>query len=107
MRVLDTPYFTRSLKRLGKKYASLKAEIRELERQLLETPTLGTGIGHSCYKIRLAVASKGGGKRGGARVITYVQVVGETVFLLALYDKAEQGTIRDRQVLELLGLLEG
>ena len=74
--------------------------------QLLTDPHLGTSIGHSCYKIRLAIASKGAGKRGGARVVTYVQVVNETVFLLAIYDKSEQATLTSQQVLALLGLLE-
>ena len=51
------------------------------------------------------MASKGAGKRGGARVITYVRVVGETVFLLAIYDKSEHGTLSDQQVLALLARL--
>ena len=42
--------------------------------QLSEDPQLGTALGKSCYKIRLAVRSKGGGKSGGLRVITYVVV---------------------------------
>ena len=40
--------------------------------QLLTDPHLGTPIGYSCYKIRMVIASKGAGKRGGARVVTYV-----------------------------------
>ncbi|MGI4875028.1 MAG: type II toxin-antitoxin system RelE/ParE family toxin [Janthinobacterium lividum] len=68
-------------------------------------PTIGDALGHCCYKIRLAIASKNKGKSGGARVITYVQVVGETVFLLAIYDKSEQASISDQQVLELLAQL--
>jgi hypothetical protein len=50
-------------------------------------------------------ASKGNGKSGGARLITYVQVVNETVFLLALYDESEQSSVSDQQVLALLDLL--
>lgn len=106
MRIIDTLYFNRNLKRLVKKYASLKSEMRELEQLLMENPQLGTPIGRGCYKIRLAAASKGTGKRGGVRVITYVRVVGETVYLLALYDKAEQSTLTDQEVLHLLGQLE-
>lgn len=94
--------FRRQLKSLLKKYASLSGELRELNDQLLSNPTLGTPIGHGCYKVRLAIASKGKGKSGGARVITYVQVVGETIFLLAIYDKSEQASISDQQVRELL-----
>ena len=104
--VRTIPPFERQLKRLSKKFASLRGEYAILLDDLATTPNLGKGIGHGCYKIRPAVASKGGGKSGGARVITYVQIVGETVYLLAMYDKSEQGSISNQQVLQLLGLLE-
>lgn len=76
-----------------------------MEQLLMANPETGTPIGHNCYKIRVAIAGKGAGKRGGARVITYVQVVNETVFLLAIYDKSEQSSVSDQQVLALLGQL--
>ena len=44
--------------------------------ELHTNPTKGTPIGHSCYKIRLAIKSKGKGKSGRARVITYYTVQG-------------------------------
>lgn len=102
-----TPDFKRSFKRLTKKYRSLPSELNELMQQLRAQPQKGKSIGHSCYKVRLAIASKGQGKSGGARVITYVQVVGKTVFLLAIYDKSEQASISDQEVRALLaGLAE-
>lgn len=106
MTITPIPPFQRQLKNLLKKYASLAGELRALNAQLTAIPTLGTPIGQGCYKIRLAIASKGKGKSGGARVITYVQVVGETIFLLAIYDKSEQTSISDQQVRELLGGLQ-
>ena len=66
--------FKRDLRRLRKKYPSLVGELRELEGELCQNPTKGTPIGGSCYKIRLAIKSKGKGKSGGARVITYYTV---------------------------------
>jgi len=101
-----TPDFKRSFKRLTKRYRSLPAEVNELMQQLKAQPQKGKSIGHSCYKVRLAIASKGQGKSGGARVITYVRVVGETVFLLAIYDKSEQASITDQEVRALLVGLE-
>ena len=65
-------------------------------------PTMGTPIGRSCYKIRLAIASKGKGKSGGARVISYYYIRGETVYLLSIYNKAEQENISDETVAELI-----
>ena len=38
----------------------------------------------NCFKIRLAIASKGRGKSGGARVITHFYIENETVYLLAI-----------------------
>lgn len=36
---------------------------------------MGTPIGKDCYKIRVAVTSKGKGKSSGARLITYVRII--------------------------------
>jgi len=62
----------------------------------------GKPLGNDCYKIRLAIASKGKGKRGGARVITCVKVVDSFVYLLTIYNKGEKDTISDNELLELI-----
>jgi len=73
---------------------------------LQQTPDIGTAIGHDCYKIRVAIASKGKGKSGGARVITCVVVKDVEVYLLYMYDKSEQSTITDKELLQLLEHIE-
>ncbi len=88
-----TPNFARELKPLVKKYPSLKKEVGELEKRLQLDPTSGIPLGKNCYKIRIGIASKGRGKSGGARIITYVVIDAETVFLVSIYDKSEQGDI--------------
>ena len=100
--VLTIPPFDRQMKRLSKKYPSLKAEYSVLIDELEENPEKGIHIGNNCFKIRLAIASKGRGKSGGARVITHFYIENETVFLLAIYDKSEQDNISDKELKELL-----
>jgi mRNA-degrading endonuclease RelE of RelBE toxin-antitoxin system len=100
--VLAIPPFDKQIKRLVKKYPSLKNEYAGLISSLEQEPMQGTSLGNHCYKIRLAMASKGKGKSGGARVITYVQIVHHTVYLLAIYDKAEQSDIETRDLKNLL-----
>ena len=100
--VLTIPPFDRQVKRLAKKYPSLKAEFLALIEDLEENPQKGTFLGNNCYKIRLAIASKGRGKSGGARIITHLYIEKETVFLLAIYDKSEQTDISDKELKELL-----
>ncbi|WP_317129146.1 type II toxin-antitoxin system RelE/ParE family toxin [Hymenobacter sp. UV11] len=59
-------------------------------------------MGRDCYKVRMSIAAKNKGKSGGARVITCVKVVGETVYLLTIYDKSEQESISDNERDDLL-----
>ncbi len=97
--------FDRQAKRLIKKFPSIKKELQELIIELAEDPTKGTSIGHDCYKIRLAIASKGKGKSGGARVITHILFKNQTVYLLSIYDKSDIENLTDKEILELLKLI--
>ena len=90
--------FERQARRLMKKHPSLKGEIQTLVEKLEGNPTCGVSIGRQCYKIRLAIASKGRGKAGGARVITYFISDESIVYLLSIYDKSERGTITDSEL---------
>ena len=104
--VLTIPPFDKQLKRLAKKYASLKEEYNALIDKLEENPQEGVSLGNNCFKIRLAVASKHRGKSGGARVITHIYIENEIVFLLAIYDKSEKVDISDKELRELLMEIE-
>ena len=42
------------------------------------------------------------GKSGGARVITYFKDSEGDIFLLSIYDKGEQDTISDMEILNIL-----
>jgi hypothetical protein len=100
--ILPIPPFDRQLKRLSKKYPSLKEEYFELIESLEQNPEQGTNLGNNCYKIRLAIASKGKGKSGGARVITNFVIADATVYLLSIYDKSEKENLTDKELNELL-----
>lgn len=104
--VVSIPPFDRQLKRLSKKHPSLKSDLAALGEDLANNPTLGTSLGNNCFKIRLAITSKGKGKSGGARVITHFYVTGQMVFLLSIYDKSEQTDISDKELVDLLQFIE-
>lgn len=103
--ILALPYFDRKLKRLAKKYLSITQELRVLEKELEQNPKLGTDLGAGLYKIRLASKSKGKGKSGGFRIITYyVEKIDdiETVFLVTIYDKSEESAISKTELIEII-----
>jgi hypothetical protein len=74
----------------------------DLRAELQANPQAGEPLGCDCYKVRMSIAAKNKGKSGGARVITCVKIVGETVYLLTIYDKSEQDSISDKERDDLL-----
>ena len=96
--IIPTPPFEKELKQLAKKYPSIKSDITALAIKLQQETKMGTPLGNDCYKIRMDISSKGKGKSGGARVITYVQVVETNIFLLSIYDKADAANISDKEL---------
>lgn len=103
-RVTLTSHFESRFKRFAKKFASLEGEMDALIDNLTETPALGESLGAGLYKIRLASKSKGKGKRGGFRVITYLVTKtedGTDIYLLTMYDKSEESSIKKEMLLTL------
>jgi len=101
-KVFTTGNFEKEARRLIKKYGSLKNEIAGLIEDLQHNPTRGTHVNSNIYKIRLAVASKGKGKRGGARVMTFVKVTREEVYLFSIYSKGEKDDISQQEINALI-----
>jgi mRNA-degrading endonuclease RelE of RelBE toxin-antitoxin system len=96
------PNFRKDLKKLAKKHTSIKEDFGNLLQSLEQNPIQGTFLGNNCYKIRMAITSKGKGKSGGSWVITFVKISQKTVFLLSIYDKSEKEDISDTEIIELL-----
>ncbi|MEO6283568.1 MAG: type II toxin-antitoxin system RelE/ParE family toxin [Dyadobacter sp.] len=104
--LIVSTHFKKELKRLAKKYASLREDVFELGESLADNPVQGTPIGKDCFKIRLAIKSKGRGKSGGARVITCVFTLQEKVVLLSIYDKSGKENINAKELNDLLDAIE-
>lgn len=104
--VVAIPNFKRELKKLAKKFPSLKDDYAQLIESLQEKPEQGTALGNNCYKTRMAITSKGKGKSGGAKVITHFYIARNTVFLLSIYDKSDRETISDKEIKVFLGDIE-
>jgi mRNA-degrading endonuclease RelE of RelBE toxin-antitoxin system len=103
--VIPTPTFTGKAKRLAKKFKTLFDSIDDLETRLLANPRLGDPYGKNIYKIRLADESKGKGKSGGFRVITYVideKADGTSIYLVTIFDKSEEATIKKAGAIALV-----
>ncbi len=62
----------------------------------------GTDLGNNIFKIRLAISGTNKGKSGGARVITFVAIIEEFVYLTEIYLKSEHDSVDVDLVVEKL-----
>lgn len=113
VKIVASTNFRKEAKKLLKKYASLKKEFEDLNKELQSNPYLGDAIGKKCFKIRLGVKSKGKGKKSGLRVITYIVFKVQKiknglikVNLISTYDKSEYETISDKDLIRLIQEVE-
>lgn len=103
--VIPTSIFINKVKRLKRKFHTLEGNLLKLEEALIANPWMGDAYGKNIYKVRIADESKGKGKSGGFRVVTYV--IDETkesasIYLITIFDKSEEDTIDKIQVLKLV-----
>ena len=103
--------FERGAKALRKRYPSFESDYDTFLNELEKNPYGGESLGHHTYKNRMAIASKGKGKSGGARVITYnlQQVNDEEVLitLMSIYDKSDVENVSDAYLRSLVQQIEG
>ncbi len=91
-----TEDFRKAFKKLAKRYRSFASDFKEFAKSLETNPFQGDEIAPGIRKIRMAITSKGRGKSGGARVITYTVMVTEQtgdVYLIDIYDKSDFSSV--------------
>ena len=108
--IVTYPQFEKELKRLAKKYKSLKSDFVTFLQELQENPNEGAQLGHGLRKVRMSIASKGKGKSGGSRVLTYnIQYLNEDevhITLMTIYDKADISNVTDAYIKSLIQQIE-
>jgi len=102
--------FKRGAKVLRKKYPSFDSDYDTFLKELEANPFCGESLGQHTYKNRMAIASKGKGKSGGARVITYhLHKKNEDevlITLMSIYDKSDIENVTDAYLRSLVQELE-
>ena len=76
----------------------MRQDFAGLLESLRREPQQGVDLGRGLHKVRMAISSKGKGKSGGARVITFTVVISQqdaVLNLLYIYDKADKASISE------------
>ena len=87
---IETAFFTKTVKR----YLS-DDELIKLQIYLQKHPEAGDVIRGSGSVRKLRWASQGRGKRGGVRIIYYLKLADEEIWLLTMYAKNVKETVKD------------
>ncbi len=96
MNIIFTEQIKKDYKRLIKKYRSLETDFRSILEELRTSPDMGVEIAHGYRKVRMQIKSKGKGKSGGARIITFhyaEDVHNGDLVLITMYDKNEYDNV--------------
>ena len=97
--------FEVAAKQLSKRYRSFVDDYSDFLDDIRKNPYQGVEFMPGIRKVRLAIASKGKGKSGGARIITFTYTISEkdgVVYLLLVYDKSDASTVKKKAVMKML-----
>ena len=100
-----TPEFLKSAKILSKRYRSFADDLRDLRDEIIRNPMAGDDLGKGIRKLRMAIKSKGKGKRGGARVIYLTMALDicmSKVTFLYVYDKSDMSNVSNAKIKQIL-----
>lgn len=92
----------KDIKRLRKKYPSIKSDLQRLISQLKNHPRDAIRIRDNVYKIRLAIKSKGRGKSGGLRIFYAVYKDSYIIIFLTALDKSNRANLTPTEIDEIL-----
>lgn len=103
--ILTLPDFDKEIKRLSKKYPSLKQDFANFLKELRSNPHAGIELAPGLRKVRMAIKSKGKGKSHGARIITFEMIINDNdgvLYLIYIYDKKEISSVKKEVLIQML-----
>jgi len=100
-----TEFFNKQLKKLTRRYPNIKADLKRFIQDFKEGRGRGRaipGLRHKVYKARMKSTDMRRGKRGGFRIIYYLQIADGKIIFLSIYAKSRREDIRVQEILEFL-----
>lgn len=91
-----TDDFDREIKKLSKKFPSLKNDFQNIIDNIEKELALADDLGEGFRKIRINIKSKGKGSSGSGRIITYETIIAinnKLVLFALIYNKGEYDTV--------------
>ena len=107
MNIVATRTFIKSAKVIAKRYRSFNQDYQKFIKELSDNPEMGVDLGGGFRKVRMSISSKGKGKSGGCRVITFDMVESNgNLYLIYAYDKSDHDSVEMKVIRELVAEMD-
>ena len=94
----ETETFNKAVKKLKKRFKNIENDCDEFVQSIETTDNLGVDLGNGVYKVRITNSDKKSGKRAGYRLITYLKLIDNKLYLMYIYDKSDLATVSEKQI---------
>lgn len=100
--ILETEKFSKSVKKLKKRFRHIEEDCEKFIEHIAYEEDLGTHLGDGVYKARIANSDKKSGKSGGYRLISYLKLIDNELYLLFIYDKSDFENLSENEIDQLV-----
>lgn len=100
--IKDTYTFNKAVKKLKKKYKHIEKDYMAFINAIQTIDDLGVNLGGGVFKIRIANSDKNSGKSAGYRLISYLKMIDNELYLMFIYDKSEMENISEKEIDSLI-----
>ena len=98
----ETETFTKAIKQLQKRFKNIETDCEEFVQSIQTTENLGINLGNGVFKVRIANSDKKSGKSSGYRLISYLKLIDNKLYLMYIYDKSDFETVSEKQIDDLI-----
>lgn len=100
--IKDTETFNKAVKRLKKRFRTIEKDCQTFINSITTDEDLGIDLGNSVYKVRIPNSDKQSGKSGGYRLISYLKLIDNALYLMYIYDKSNLENISESEIDQLI-----
>ena len=102
MTVKETATYAKAVKKLKKRFRHIEDDCTAFIDEISCEADLGISLGAGIYKARIAYSDKKSGKSGGYRLISYLKLINDELYLLYIYDKSDFENVSEEKIDEMI-----
>ena len=92
----------KEVKKLKKRYKHIEKDYIDFINSIKSIDDLGINLGNNIFKVRIANSDKNRGKSSGYRLISYLKLIENELYVIYIYDKSDMENINENEIDKLI-----